>query len=371
MALMLILVMLTGATGCKKSSDSGSGQGTGTEAAKNSAEEGLTAGPGAGRLFTDSTGRTVEIPSVITKVAVSGPLTEIIFYGFAPELLVGRSSNLSEAAAKYMPEEYLRLPVLGQLYGSRGELNLEELLAAGPDVVIDIGESKTSAAEDMEALGKQTGIPFVHITATIETMGEAFRMLGELTGLEERAEEYAQYCERIYGRTLDIMSRVGDGKVRALYCLGGAGCNVIVRGSYHAEILDLLVDNIAVTDSPSAKGTGNEADLEQILNWNPEFIIFEGDSIYETVADDETWQFVQAIAEGNYVEAPSGPYNWMGFPPSVQRYLGMIWLTKMLYPEYCDYDLEEEVKEYYKMFFHIELTKEQYNELTVNAFMKK
>ena len=37
-------------------------------------------------------------------------------------------------------------------------------------------------------------------------------------------------------------------------------------------------------------------------------------------------------------EVPNGPYNWMGFPPSVQRMLGMMWMAKLLYPETVDYD---------------------------------
>ena len=359
-ALMLAAVLLIGTAGCKSADNSTQTSGTASEAADQPST----------RLFTDSVGRTVEIPYEITKVAISGPLTQIVFYGFAPELLAGWSSDWSEEAAQYIPDEYLSLPTLGQLYGGKGELNLETLLAAAPDVVVDIGEPKDTVKEDLDELSEQTGIPFVHITATTETMGDAFRMLGELTGLTERAEEYAEYCDGIYSRITDIMNRVGDNKVRALYCLGDAGCNVIAQGSYHAEIIDLLTDNLAVVDSPSSKGTGNEVDLEQILVWNPDFIIFAEGSIYDTVAADATWQSVGAIAAGNYVEVPVGPYNWMGFPPSVQRYLGMLWLACTLYPDYCDYDLKTEVQNYYQMFYHIELTDAQYEELTKNAVIK-
>ncbi len=63
------------------------------------------------------------------------------------------------------------------------------------------------------------------------------------------------------------------------------------------------------------------------------------ESIYKTVADKATWSELDAISAKNYVEVPAGPHNWMGMPPSVQRYLGMIWLTAVLYPEYCDYDV--------------------------------
>lgn len=318
----------------------------------------------AQRVFTDSLGRTVEIPQNLTKVAVSGPLAQIVFYSFAPELLVGIGDEWDSVAKEYIPEEYLSLPVLGQLYGGKGELNLEELLASGAEIVVDIGESKGNAAEELDTLQDQTGIPFIHIEATVKEMDDTYRMLGELCGFPERAEKYALYCEKIYLRTVNIMNSVGDdNKAKILYCLGENGCNVIAKGSYHAEIIDMLCNNLAIIDNPSSKGSGNECDFEQILNWNPDILIFAPDSIYKSVFDSEQWLLLDAVQNGKVYKVPCGPYNWMGFPPSVQRYLGMMWLCKILYPEYANYDLEDDVIEYFSMFYHTELTHEQYNAL--------
>lgn len=322
-------------------------------------------------MFTDSLGREVELDSKIEKIAVSGPLAQIVLYSLAPEMLVGFSSDWSSEAAQYIPEEYFELPVLGQLYGGKGELNLEELLLADPQVVIDVGEPKDSAAEDLNALQEQTGIPFVHITATTETMSDAYRMLGELLGIEERAEEYAVYCEEVYENTKNIIASVGeDNKIPVLYCLGDQGINVIAKGSYHAEIIDLLSDNLAVVEEPSAKGSGNEVDMEQILIWNPEVIFFAPDSIYSEVENDSAWQRLTAIQNGKYYEVPFGPYNWMGFPPSVQRYLGMIWMAQILYPDTAQYDVKAEAKRYYEMFYHTELSDAQYDALVANSLGK-
>jgi iron complex transport system substrate-binding protein len=57
----------------------------------------------------------------------------------------------------------------------------------------------------------------------------------------------------------------------------------------------------------------------------------------------------------------------MGFPPSVQRYLGMLWMGAVLYPDAIDYDLFEEVHNYYDMFYHCDLTEEQYDSLVANS----
>ena len=317
------------------------------------------------REFTDSVGRTVELPTQIEKVAISGPMAQIVLFALCPDKLVGIASAWDESAEQYLATEYYNLPELGHLYGGKGEMNLETLLASGAEVVIDVGEPKDSIVEDLDALTEQTGISFVHVTATTETMGDAYRKLGELTGMAEEAEALAAYCDETYARVLAIAERVE--KANLLYCLGDAGQNVVAAESYHAEIIDLLSNNLAVVDDPSSKGSGNEVDMEQILLWNPDVILFAPGSIYASVGEDAAWQQVTAIQNGAYYEVPFGPYNWMGFPPSVQRYLGMLWMAKVLYPEAAEYDLYTEVAEYFRLFYHSELTEAQYDALVANS----
>ncbi len=317
------------------------------------------------REFTDSVGRTVELPYEITKVAVSGPLTQIVLFALCPDKLVGVSGAWSKDAEKYIAAEYYNLPELGQLYGGKGELNLETLLDSGAQVVIDVGEPKGSVKEDLDALSEQTGIPFVHITATLESMPEAYLKLGELLNMPEEAEALAAYCEEHYTMITKLME--GASKVKLLYCLGDEGLNVIAKGSYHAEVIDLLSDNAAIVDEPSSKGSGNEVDMEQIMLWDPDVIIFAPDSVYSKVGEDELWNDLKAIKDGKYYEVPFGPYNWLGFPPGVQRYLGMLWLAKLLYPDAASYDMYTEAAEYFKLFYHCDLTEGQYNELVANS----
>ena len=175
----------------------------------------------------------------------------------------------------------------------------------------------------------------------------------------------ADYCRFAYDRIVSIADSVD--KVNLLYITGDEGLNVIAQGSYHAEVIDLISNNLAVVDEPSSKGTGNEVDMEQILNWNPDVILFAPGSIYDTVAGNESWQTISAIQSGKYYEVPMGPYNWMGFPPSVQRLLGMTWMAKVLYPEAADYDLYTEVSTYFELFYHCDLTQAQYDALVANS----
>lgn len=317
------------------------------------------------RVFTDSCGREVTVPADIQKIAVSGPLAQMVVFAIAPDKMVGVANAWDESAKAYFDAKYLDLPLLGQLYGGKGELNLETLLAAEPDVVIDVGEPKDSMAEDLDALQEQTGIPFVHIDAYLASMDDTYAMLGDLLTMPNEAQGLADYCRYAYDKVKAIADSVE--KVNLLYVTGEEGLNVIARGSYHAEVIDMLCNNLAVVDEPSSKGTGNEVDMEQILNWNPAAVIFAPGSIYSTVADNENWQTIPAIRDGRYYEVPMGPYNWMGFPPSVQRILGMQWMAKVLYPDAADYDMYETTQTYFQLFYHCDLTAEQYAALTAHS----
>ena len=325
--------------------------------------------PNATRSVTGSTGREVEVPVQIDKVALSGPMAQIVLFALCPDKLVGVSNAWSKEAQEYLGEKYFNMPQIGQLYGGKGELNLETLLQSGAQVVIDVGEPKGSTKEDMDSLQQQTSIPFIHITADTESYPAAYRMLGDLLNMKDEAQTLAAYCAKIYDRTVSIAGSVE--KANVLYVTGDAGQNVIASGSYHAEILDLLTNNLAVVDDPSSKGTGNEVSMEQILTWDPDVVVFAPESIYATVQDDAAWQSVTAIKNGAYYEVPFGPYNWMGFPPSVQRYLGMMWLSKVLYPDAtAQYDLFDDVHEYYELFYHCDLTRAQYDALVANSLGK-
>ena len=317
------------------------------------------------RVFTDSCGREVKVPTDIQKVAVSGPLAQMVVFAIAPDKMVGVANAWDESAKAYFDAKYLELPLLGQLYGGKGELNLETLLAAAPDVVIDVGEPKDSMAEDLDALQEQTGIPSVHIDAYLASMDNTYAMLGDLLAMPNEAQGLADYCRYAYDKVKAIADSVE--KVNLLYVTGEEGLNVIAKGSYHAEAIDMLCNNLAVVDEPSSKGTGNEVDMEQILNWNPAAVIFAPGSIYSTVADNENWQTIPAIRDGRYYEVPMGPYNWMGFPPSVQRILGMQWMAKVLYPDAADYDMYETTQTYFQLFYHCDLTAEQYAALTAHS----
>jgi iron complex transport system substrate-binding protein len=278
----------------------------------------------------------------------------------APELLCAVSGPYQEGQAEFIPERIKNLPAVGQFYGSR-DLNPEEVAGIAPDIVIDVGEPKDAIAEDMDGISRTIAVPAVHITATLRSSPEAFRTLGRLLGREAKGEALAKFCEKALAETEAALNGAAQ-KPSILYCLGPSGTNVLAAGSFHAEVLDWLGANAAAVDNPSSRGSGNETDMEQIYLWDPDIILFESGSVYTAAGSDRLWSELRAVRNRNYFRVPAGPYNWMGGPPSINRYLGMLWLGKLLYN--AEYDLYEETAEYYRLFYGFDLSRERFNALT-------
>lgn len=362
-AMALCLGLAFSAVGCSSSNGDSSG-GTSEPASEASTET---------VQFTDDAGRTVEVPATIDRIAPSGHTANQVLLTMAPEKMVGLSQELSESQQKYLGSEIdvASLPVFGEIFGAKGDLNKEAVAAADPQVLIDTGEMKDGIAEDLDTLQEQLGIPCVFIETKLDDYGAAYEKLGELLGMEERGTELSEYCQQAYDEVTAVMETIPeDERVSVLYLLGEDGTNVIGKDTYQAQVVDMFANNVAVLENASNKGTGSESSLEQIALWDPEVIIFGYGSIYDAVADDPAWDGISAIDNGNYYEAPGTPYNWLNNPPTVNQVMGMQWLPRLLYPDKFDDTIADVTKSYYSTFYGYDLSDEELNELIAKATPK-
>lgn len=319
--------------------------------------------------FVDDAGREVEIPAKINSVAPSGALAQQVILGVVPDRLVAISSKVKNESSQKILAKFNNLPEIGQFYG-KGDFNAESLASANPDIIVDIGEPKKTVVEDMDGITEKSGKPAIFVELNFDNAGEAYRKLGKIFGEEEKAEKLAQYVERVHQEVKDGMEKIGDQKLTFVYLTGDNGLGSNPKGSFHMQMLDMMGNNVFVSEEKSSKGGGNEISQEELLALNPDVIIFGPGSIYDSVAENPAFAELKAIKEGKYVEVPSVPYNWVGFPPSVNRFMGAQWLGKLFYPEVFDYDLKERITEYFDLFYGYELSEDEYNMFVEKAFFK-
>ncbi|MDO4291198.1 MAG: ABC transporter substrate-binding protein [Eggerthellaceae bacterium] len=353
--------MALAVTGCS----SGEGGSASSSAASSAAEQSGT------RTFTDSLGREVEVPATLDKIAPSGHTAMQVLITMAPEKMVGISQEISADQAKYLPIDAENLPVFGAAFGAKGDMNKEAVAAAGAQIVIDTGEAKDGLAEDLDTLQEQLGIPVVFIETKLEDYGAAYEMLGELLGMEDRGKELSDYCATAYNETKAVMDSIPESeRANVAYLTGDAGLNAIAKTSYQGQVLDMCANNVVVVEKASGSGAGNEISMEQLAVWNPDIILFQSGSIFDTVGDDPAWAGIAAIDNDTYYEVPNMPYCWMNNPPTVNQVMGMQWLPRLLYPDKFDTSIEDVAKDYYKTFYGYDLTDAEVADLIENATPK-
>lgn len=325
--------------------------------------------------FHDDCGRDVEIPKTITKAAPSGSVSQMVLMTIAPEALVGLSETPSSDQMEYFPEYTWELPTFGQFYGSKANLNMEALIAAQPQVIIDIGDKKSGHKADMDKIQKQTGIPTIFIETTLDKMPGAYRTLGQLFDKEEKGNELADYIEQTVNYAEESAAEIPESDRRTVYYGSGAsGLDCNADGSVQADVIDLIgAKNAVVGTDVSDKGGGTLINMEQLYNFDPDVIVVTLDGIYDIIAKgDESWAQLTAVKNDEYYEIPGIPYCWMSMPPSVNRILGIWWLGQLVYPDqYSDYNMVDKTIEYYKLFFDYDMSEKQAKEILRNSTEKR
>ena len=309
--------------------------------------------------FTDNSGRVVEIPATIDRVAPSGAVATMFLSAFAPEKMCTVSGSPSKEQMEYLPEELASLPETGQMYGSKATLNLEELLASGAELVIDLGDFKDGIQEDLDALQAQIGIPVIFIEANMESMASAFRTLGKVLSMEERGEALGAFVDETMAMAAENKGKIKD-KVSVMYTTTADGLGTNAKGSTQAQVLEIVgAENAIVVENVSDKGGGNQINLETAMMADPDVIIFTEESIYNDVAVLSGWKEMTAVKNGSYYMVPTMPYNWLGNPPSMNMLIGVWWLGNLLYPEYYSYSMVDKARKIYSLLWGYDLSVEE------------
>lgn len=301
----------------------------------------------AERQVRDATGRTLAVPDRITRVLPAGPPAAILLYSRAPDLLAGWPARPPDAAeAGFLTPEAARLPRIGRLTGRDNSANVEAVLAERPELVLDygsIGPTYVSLAERVQA---QTGLPSLLLDGRLPNIPETFRLLGGILGRDAAA--HAAEAERILAGAADTAARLAArGRPRVLYVRGPRGLETGLQGSINTEIIE------AAGALNVAEGQGGLAriSMEQVLAWNPDWIIGIHPEFLGFARTDPLWQAVPAVRARRLVLAPALPFGWVDFPPSVNRLLGLMWLP-VLFGLAPREGLAPAVGDFHALFYH-------------------
>lgn len=317
----------------------------------------------AEKTITDGYGRSVTIPVPASEVLCSGSgcLRYLTYLG-GEDLIVGVDSIEKEDqvmdARGYalLNPQFKDYPLFGEF---RGKDDPEKIIAIGPQLVLKTGSTGTpfaTNAEEGNKLTEKTKIPVVMFPyGSLRTQTEqdemvgALRVVGEVIGKKDRAEELITYIEETIADLESRTKGIPESEQKTAY-VGGvsyAGAHGII--STEPSYPPFLWTNVK---NAAGKMGAQHADVakEAIIDWDPEFIFMDIGTLQADsqggigeLMNDPALQGLTASKDGKVYGV--FPYNW--YNTNYENVLAdAYFIGKTVYPDrFADIDPKEKANE--------------------------
>ncbi|MCD8066401.1 MAG: ABC transporter substrate-binding protein [Oscillospiraceae bacterium] len=337
------------------------------EPAEGTAVTGVDMQPDAyGKItIVDMAGREVTFKANPT-IWNSSPTAEGWLCAIVPEQLAGWAAEFTEDALAYYPESVRDLETIGGNYGT-STANEENILVISPDVIIntyDCSESGLNATvASADEMAEEYGIPVVCLSRDIADSAECAANIGLWFGNAQRGYEVSVYIQSL----LDMVTEAAEAAAAAgdvptfYYAEQTTGLFTEAVGSMHAAVFEFCGLTNCVGDDISMTGMGGleEVTLEQVVQWDPEYIFVWLVPAYQEITNSDEWSGITAVQNGNVYSIPLLPQNWFDRSPNSLRVLGCLYCAAICYADYVSYDLTETVSDYFSYMYDVELTDAQ------------
>lgn len=325
------------------------------------------------KIVIDQAGTEVTIPAEVNSIVSGGILpyfhTWYVATNSAKEI-VGMHPNSYNAAensilSKMAPE----ILNANTSFVQNGEMNVEELMKINPDVFFEIATDEKSIEQARAAGINTVAIKAIDAAAAepLATFNSWLKLTGEIASTTERADNFIEIGTDVQNEIYEkIDSLKAEEKPNALmlYQLSEQAITVGGKNFFGNQWLNATgANDVAENDVTGRK----DVNMEQIYNWNPEIIYItnfteiQPEDLYNNTIPGQDWSEVEAVKNKQVYKIPLGIYRW--FPPSGDAPLMLKWLANNNQPELFDYDMNAEIKSYYKDFYGYDVTDEEVEQI--------
>lgn len=291
---------------------------------------------------TDQAGRTVTIENEPERL-VSG-------YYISTSLLIalGLEDKLVgiEAKADKRPIYKLSAPELIELpnVGTAKEFDLEGCIALEPDLVI-LPMKLKNAADTLEGLGIDA---LLVNPEDQELLTEMVKLIADVTDTNENEQKLLGFATQ---QEAELTEKLADADKPGVYLAGNSSMlSTAAGGMYQSDMIRLAGgENVAAEINDTY---WVETDYEQLLTWNPDYIILASDAEYtvEDVLADPNLAGCNAVVNKNVYQLPGKAEAWDSPVPS--GILGSMWLAGILHADVItESECTEVIDEYYETFY--------------------
>lgn len=325
------------------------------------------------KIIIDQAGTEVTIPGEVNSIVSGGILpyfhTWYVATNSAKEI-VGMHPNSYNAAensilAKMAPE----ILNADTSFVKNGEMNVEELLNIKPDVYFELSTDEKSIEATRKAGINTVAIKAIDAAAAepLATFNSWLQLTGEIANTTDRADKFIEVGTAVQE---EIYEKIGDltkeQKPNALmmYQLSEQAITVGGKNFFGNQWLNATGANDVAEDEVTGR---KDINMEQIYEWNPDIIYLtnftpiQPEDLYNNTIPGQDWSGVDAVKNKQVYKIPLGIYRW--FPPSGDAPLMLKWLANNNQPELFNYDMNAEIKSYYKDFYDFNVTDEEVEQI--------
>lgn len=305
------------------------------------------------KVLIDQKGNEVIVPENVERVVTPYPIATNIIYTIGGQgKLVGIDNNSPDDL--WLQRIDARIGEITKV-GMPWSVNIEEIIALGPDVVIGVfGEVKEKLNE--------VGIPVIELDLGSGSDIEfAIRLIGNCMGLVEKANDLAIfYQEKMKLIEDQVRSIPEDQKVRVMNVGRDSIYTAAIGGCYQDRLIN-SAGGVNVAGDLIGDGWFTQVSIEQILSWNPQVIFVppylrEG-SVGEII-NNPKWENIEAVKTKRVFIVPKGVATWD--TPEPESFLAPIWMAQIFYPEqFSNINIKKEIKDFYKNYYEISLNDEE------------
>ena len=321
--------------------------GCGNESVDSSASSQAEKSAGGTRVITDMSGAEVEIPAEVDTYVESW------FAHNAVDVMLDDAEGMLVTCADPAAYQWMYLVCENMSHAAFAQfadgMNLEEIIAQDPDVVF-------GSNEEFRAMFENVGIPYVNVMfSNLEEMKESITLTANVLGggSPAIAEKYVKYLDEQVDAIRSVSATIPESD-RATVLHGDALIDLTVDGG--DTIIDEWIQDIGAVNVAADEVSGNKqtVTMEQILNWNPDFIITgKNKGEVEEILNDSTWRSIKAVDDGNVAVNPKGVFTWDRY--GVELALQLQWAAQLIYPDqFGDLDIVKATQEFYQEFFDYE-----------------
>ena len=307
------------------------------------------------REITDLAGRKITLPADIIRISVLHPIPCQMVWRLAPEKLVSVDKQFTERLefmSDYEEKRLLALPINGEFHS---DMNVEDLLAVSPQVVITLTKDTKIESEQ-----KKVGIPFVAASKdTLEEIADSWRLIGKIVGNEKEGNELGDYWDETIKKVTDQTSKINESDKLKVYYAQPDVTKTVGSRTIMASIISLAGGISFMEANPQMESANTseeiQVSLEQIYQWNPDVIITKTAKGRDEILSKDAWKDIAAVK--NKRVYASTKYEMLD---RTQSLMGLLWTAKMLYPDKVKIDLNKEVKTFYsKVYLDNNVTNDQ------------